>query len=55
MSALSSAVDPQARLPCVQERIAVRRCCHARVFERKNAEGPKKTHVHVLGCPRCRS
>ena len=27
----------------------------ARVFERKNAEGPKKTHVHVLGCPRCRS
>ncbi len=27
----------------------------ARVFERKNAEGPRKTHVHVLGCPRCRS
>ena len=27
----------------------------ARVFERKNASGPKKTHVHVLGCPRCRS
>ena len=27
----------------------------ARVFERKDAVGPKKTHVHVLGCPRCRS
>lgn len=27
----------------------------ARVFERKDAQGPKKTHVHVLGCPRCRS
>jgi len=27
----------------------------ARVFERKNETGPKKTHVHVLGCPRCRS
>lgn len=27
----------------------------ARVFERKNGEGPAKTHVHVLGCPRCRS
>ncbi len=26
----------------------------ARVFERKNATGSKKTHVHVLGCPRCR-
>ena len=27
----------------------------ARVFERKDAVGPRKTHVHVLGCPRCRS
>jgi hypothetical protein len=27
----------------------------ARVFERRNASGPKKTHVHVLGCPRCRA
>jgi len=27
----------------------------ARVFERKDAVGPKKTHVHVLGCPRCRN
>ncbi|MEI8094441.1 MAG: hypothetical protein WCG80_09530 [Spirochaetales bacterium] len=27
----------------------------ARVFERKNESGSKKTHVHVLGCPRCRS
>lgn len=27
----------------------------ARVFERQNASGPRKTHVHVLGCPRCRS
>ena len=27
----------------------------ARVFERKNETGAKKTHVHVLGCPRCRS
>jgi hypothetical protein len=27
----------------------------ARVFERKNETGSKKTHVHVLGCPRCRS
>jgi hypothetical protein len=27
----------------------------ARVFERKNATGAQKTHVHVLGCPRCRS
>lgn len=27
----------------------------ARVFERKNATGSRKTHVHVLGCPRCRS
>lgn len=27
----------------------------ARVFERKGAAGAKKTHVHVLGCPRCRS
>lgn len=27
----------------------------ARVFERKNGEGAAKTHVHVLGCPRCRS
>lgn len=27
----------------------------ARVFERKSASGAKKTHVHVLGCPRCRS
>ena len=26
----------------------------ARVFERKNEIGAKKTHVHVLGCPRCR-
>ena len=26
----------------------------ARVFERKNETGAKKTHVHVLGCPRCR-
>jgi uncharacterized protein with PIN domain len=26
----------------------------ARVFERTGASG-KKTHVHVLGCPRCRS
>jgi len=27
----------------------------ARVFERKSETGAKKTHVHVLGCPRCRS
>jgi len=27
----------------------------ARVFERKNETGAKKTHVHVLGCPRCRT
>jgi len=27
----------------------------ARVFERKKETGTKKTHVHVLGCPRCRS
>lgn len=27
----------------------------ARVFERKNETGSKKTHVHVLGCPRCRA
>jgi len=27
----------------------------ARVFERPGATGAKKTHVHVLGCPRCRS
>lgn len=27
----------------------------ARVFERKNGDGARKTHVHVLGCPRCRS
>lgn len=27
----------------------------ARVFERKKETGAKKTHVHVLGCPRCRS
>lgn len=27
----------------------------ARVFERKNESGAKKTHVHVLGCPRCRT
>jgi hypothetical protein len=27
----------------------------ARVFERKNETGSRKTHVHVLGCPRCRS
>lgn len=27
----------------------------ARVFERKNETGARKTHVHVLGCPRCRS
>jgi hypothetical protein len=27
----------------------------ARVFERPGAEGAKKTHVHVLGCPRCRT
>lgn len=26
----------------------------ARVFERKNETGSRKTHVHVLGCPRCR-
>lgn len=26
----------------------------ARVFERKNETGARKTHVHVLGCPRCR-
>jgi len=26
----------------------------ARVFERKSETGAKKTHVHVLGCPRCR-
>ena len=26
----------------------------ARVFERQNETGPKRTHVHVLGCPRCR-
>ncbi len=26
----------------------------ARVFERQNETGPRKTHVHVLGCPRCR-
>ena len=27
----------------------------ARVFERPQVVGPKKTHIHVLGCPRCRS
>jgi hypothetical protein len=27
----------------------------ARVFERANETGPRKTHVHVLGCPRCRA
>lgn len=26
----------------------------ARVFERTTASGAQKTHVHVLGCPRCR-
>ncbi len=26
----------------------------ARVFERSNESGPRRTHVHVLGCPRCR-
>jgi len=27
----------------------------ARVFERQNETGARRTHVHVLGCPRCRS
>jgi len=27
----------------------------ARVFHRRGEAGAKKTHVHVLGCPRCRS
>lgn len=54
---------PSCRPPATQARFCP--VCHkelrpaevvtARVFERPQAEGAKKTHVHVLGCPRCRA
>jgi len=46
----------QARLcPVCKKELRPQDVVTARVFERPQAEGAKKTHVHVLGCPRCRS
>lgn len=50
---------PPARIPRVcpvcKKELRAADVVTARVFERKNETGAKKTHVHVLGCPRCRS
>ena len=44
----------QRQCPVCKKELRPQDVVAARVFERKNETGSRKTHVHVLGCPHCR-